>query len=114
MVSRFRTHQQSSHAADTNPVTHQCIPLRYASCIAQFVTRIDQELADEIDRLVGVGFVASRSAAVRLALEELVDRHRRRQIGQEIIAGYERIPQTEDEIAFADESTRSMIADEPW
>lgn len=82
--------------------------------MAQFVTRIDDGLAEEVDRLVESGVVASRSAAVRLALERLIDRHQRHQIGRAIADGYARRPQTEAEVGWADEATRIMITDEPW
>lgn len=82
--------------------------------MAQLVTRIPDGLAEEIDRLVAAGVVSSRSEAVRLGLERLVDRERRRQIGQAIVDGYTRIPQTEDELLWTDEDTRRMIEEEPW
>jgi metal-responsive CopG/Arc/MetJ family transcriptional regulator len=82
--------------------------------MAQFVTRVEDELAAEVDRLVAEGIVPSRSAAVRLALEALIDRHRRRRIGEAIVEGYLRQPQTEEEVAWAAEAGRRMIADEPW
>jgi metal-responsive CopG/Arc/MetJ family transcriptional regulator len=82
--------------------------------MAQFVTRIEDDLAREVDRLVAEGVVASRSAAVRLGLEGLIDRHRRGEIGRSIVNGYLRHPQTEAEVGWADEATRRMIAEEPW
>ena len=82
--------------------------------MTQFVTRVEDGLAREVDLLVTEGVVGSRSAAVRLGLEGLVDRHRRRRIGQSIVEGYLRHPQTESEVGWADEATRRMIADEPW
>ncbi|MBA3331867.1 MAG: hypothetical protein H0T39_13540 [Actinobacteria bacterium] len=82
--------------------------------MTQFVTRVEDGLASEVDLLVTEGVVGSRSAAVRLGLEGLVDRHRRRRIGQSIVDGYLRHPQTESEVGWADEATRRMIADEPW
>lgn len=82
--------------------------------MAQFVTRVNDRLAGEVDRLVREGAVASRSAAVRLGLEGLIDRHERRRIGRAIVEGYSRRPQTEAEVGWADEATRLMIADEPW
>jgi Arc/MetJ-type ribon-helix-helix transcriptional regulator len=82
--------------------------------MAQFVTRIDDGLAREVDRLVTEGVVASRSAAVRLGLEGLIERHRRRRIGRAIVEGYLRRPQTEAEVGWADEATRRMIGQEPW
>ena len=68
----------------------------------------------EIDSLVAEGVVASRSDAVRLGLEALIDRHRRRRTARAIVESYRRRPQTEAEVGWADEATRRMIADEPW
>jgi Arc/MetJ-type ribon-helix-helix transcriptional regulator len=82
--------------------------------MAQFVTRVDDDLAREVDRLVAEGSVPSRSAAVRLGLETLVDDHRRRRVGRAIADGYARAPQTEAEVGWADEATRRMIAEESW
>ncbi|MBA2462608.1 MAG: hypothetical protein H0V45_12715 [Actinobacteria bacterium] len=80
----------------------------------QFVTRVEDRLAHEIDRLVGEGVVSSRSAAVRLGLEGLIERHRRRRVGQSIVDGYVRQPQNEADVGWADEATRRMIAEESW
>lgn len=82
--------------------------------MAQFVTRIEETLAAEIDLLVRDGVVSSRSAAVRLGLERLVERHRRSQIGQAIVDGYTREPQAEADVGWVDEATSAMIAEEPW
>ncbi len=82
--------------------------------MAQFVTRVDEELAAAVDALVEAGAVASRSDAVRLGLVQLVDRHRRDRIAAEIVQGYLRQPQTDPEVGWADEATVRMIADEPW
>ncbi len=82
--------------------------------MAQLVTRVDEDLAAAIDDLVAAGVVASRSEAVRLGLERLVDRHRRDEIGARIANGYRARPQSEAEGAWADESSVRMIAEEPW
>lgn len=80
----------------------------------QLVTRIDDHLAAELDALVAAGAVANRSEAVRIALERLIDRHRRDEIGARIVEGYRTVPQTDDELEMLDESTARMIAEEPW
>ncbi len=80
----------------------------------QLVTRVNDELAAAVDRLVEAGEVTSRSEAVRIALERLVDQHRRAAIGRQIVEGYRRIPETEEAIAWAEASTRRLIDDEPW
>ena len=82
--------------------------------MAQLVTRVDDRLIREVDELVAEGVATSRSEAVRLGLESLVERHRRRRTGNAIVEGYRRHPQTEAEVGWADEATRRMIADEPW
>jgi metal-responsive CopG/Arc/MetJ family transcriptional regulator len=82
--------------------------------MAQVVTRLDDKLVADLDGLVTEGFVANRSEGVRVALEKLVEEQRRRRVGAEIVAGYERQPQTDDELAGLDEATRALIAEEPW
>jgi Arc/MetJ-type ribon-helix-helix transcriptional regulator len=82
--------------------------------MGQLVTRVDDSLIRRVDELVAAGAVASRSEAVRLGLERLVERFRRERIGAEIVEAYRRFPQTEAEVGWADEATRRMIAEEPW
>jgi len=82
--------------------------------MAQLVTRVDDELAAAVDELVEAGAVASRSEAVRVALEQFVDRHRRRRLGAQIAAAYSAVPQTDSEVGWADEASVRMIAEEPW
>jgi Arc/MetJ-type ribon-helix-helix transcriptional regulator len=91
-----------------------CIAHRYAACMAQMVTRVEDDLAAQVDELVAEGVFASRSEAVRLGLERLVDEHRRRRIGEQIVRGYAEFPETDEEIAWADAATRRMVAEEPW
>lgn len=80
----------------------------------QLVTRIDDDMAAALDRLVASGVVASRSDAVRRGLQALLDRHRRQSIAAEITEAYSARPQDEDEGGWSDDATRRMIADEPW
>lgn len=82
--------------------------------MAQLVTRVDDELAAAVDELVAAGLVASRSEAVRLGLIRLLERHRRDQLGERIVASYRSRPQQAAEVGWADEATKQMIADEPW
>ena len=86
----------------------------YAICMAQLVARVDDDLAAAVDQLVEAGVFASRSEAVRLGLERLVDRCRRDEIGMRIARGYRECPQSEAEVAWVDESSVRMIAEEPW
>lgn len=82
--------------------------------MAQLVTRVDDELAAAVDELIAAGVVTNRSEAVRLGLQRLVDRHRRDQVGARIVAGYRAVPQGADEGGWSDESTVTMIGEEPW
>jgi Arc/MetJ-type ribon-helix-helix transcriptional regulator len=82
--------------------------------MAQVVTRLDDELVADLDALVADGVVASRSEAVRIGLERLVEEQRRRRIGDEILAGYMRHPETDEELAQAEQATRALIEEEPW
>jgi metal-responsive CopG/Arc/MetJ family transcriptional regulator len=82
--------------------------------VSQLVTRIDDDLVRQVDELVAEGVVESRSDAVRQALRELVDRHRRRRRAERDIAAYTAQPQTEEEVAGVDEAARRMIEEEPW
>ncbi len=82
--------------------------------MTQLVTRVDDELVQQVDRLVENGTVTSRSDAVRRGLRALVDRERRRSVAVAIVEGYCRRPQVEDEAGWSEEMTRSMIAEEPW
>lgn len=82
--------------------------------MAQLVTRVDNRLLAAVDALVSEGMAATRSDAVRLGLELLVDRHLRHQTGQAIVDAYRRQPQSEDETGGLDEATRALVEEEPW
>lgn len=57
----------------------------------------------------------SKAEAVRTAVEELVDRERRRMIGEQIADGYRRIPQTDDDdLADVVDVGLRAIEEEPW
>ncbi|MCY3805288.1 MAG: ribbon-helix-helix domain-containing protein, partial [bacterium] len=60
----------------------------------QIAVRLDDELVAQVDQLVRSGVVASRSQAVRDGLRSLVDQRRRRAVGEAIVEGYRRLPQT--------------------
>jgi Arc/MetJ-type ribon-helix-helix transcriptional regulator len=80
----------------------------------QVVTRLDAGLLAAVDRLIAEGVVASRSDAVRLGLEQLVEQARRAGIAAAIVKGYRRSPQTADELRRADEGLHALVAEEPW
>lgn len=80
----------------------------------QLVVRVADDVAAAIDELVAEGIATSRSDAVRTALLTLIQENRRRRTGEAIVAGYRRLPQDEGDLAWSDDATRRMIADEPW
>ena len=82
--------------------------------MAQLITRVDNKLVAQVDAIVASGEARSRSDAVRRALEAMIDQRRRRLIGEAIAEGYRRMPETEEELRWADDNARSMIAEEPW
>lgn len=82
--------------------------------MTQLVARIDDGLVAAIDDLVAAGVVASRSEAVRIGLQALVGEHRKRIVGERIADAYARRPQTDDELAGLDASTRALVEEEPW
>ncbi len=88
--------------------------MRYTKRMAQLVTRLDDRLVAEVDALVAAGLVSNRSEAVRLALERLVDQHRRQRVGAEIAEAYRRRPQTDEELSGLDEATRALVSEESW
>jgi Arc/MetJ-type ribon-helix-helix transcriptional regulator len=80
----------------------------------QLVTRVGDDLVGHVDALVAAGILESRSQAVRLGLERLVQQLERERIGREIVEGYTRLPQTEEELRWTDEAARRMIEEESW
>jgi Arc/MetJ-type ribon-helix-helix transcriptional regulator len=54
----------------------------------QLVTRVSDDIAEAVERLVTAGVFASRSEAVRVGLETIVEGERRRTVGQAIVEGY--------------------------
>jgi metal-responsive CopG/Arc/MetJ family transcriptional regulator len=75
--------------------------------------QLSQQLFDRLDeRAAREG--RPRSALIRDAVEAYLHDEERERIGREIVEGYERIPQTEEELAEADRDTREMLREEPW
>ena len=80
----------------------------------QLVTKVDDGIVATIDQLVAEGEFSSRSDVVRTSLTTFLDEHRRAAVGAKILAGYHQAPETADELAQAEATARSMIAEEPW
>jgi metal-responsive CopG/Arc/MetJ family transcriptional regulator len=56
----------------------------------------------------------SRSALIRDAIEKYLYDETKARIDREIIEGYERIPETEEEMEIAEASAREAVEEEPW
>lgn len=66
-----------------------------------------------IDELVAGGR-ASRAAVIVEALDRLVADLERERIDREIVEGYRRVPETDEELEWAEWSTIESIREEPW
>jgi metal-responsive CopG/Arc/MetJ family transcriptional regulator len=71
----------------------------------ELLRRLDERAARE-DR--------SRSALIRDAIEAYLFDEENARIDREIREGYERIPETEEEMRGAERETREAIREEPW
>lgn len=67
-----------------------------------------------VQRLVDAGEYASSADAVAADVHQLVELARQRIIGDAIVAGYQRHPQIDDEVAVARAAGVRAIAAEPW
>jgi len=56
----------------------------------------------------------SRSDLIREALESFLAQDAEAEISRQIVEGYRRIPQTEDELRWAERGARQAIEEEPW
>lgn len=80
----------------------------------QIAVRIPSELAEALESLVSEGRYPTKAEAVRTALEAMIDSERRRRVGEQIVQGYRRVPQTDDEIDAATRAAIRSIEEEPW
>jgi metal-responsive CopG/Arc/MetJ family transcriptional regulator len=79
----------------------------------QTLVQLTQSLLQRLDeRAAREG--RSRSALIRDAIEAYLHDEEQVRIDREIREGYERIPVTDEEMAWAEASARDMIEEEPW
>ena len=76
--------------------------------------RIPDEVLERLDELVHPDGYATRTEAIRRAIEVLLDAHERSVIDQRIVDAYTRMPQSDDEFAVAAAAARALIEEEPW
>ena len=75
--------------------------------------RMPDDRVEAIDALVASGR-ASRAAVIVEAIDRLVAELERERIDREIVEGYTRIPETDEELEWAEWSTVESIREEPW
>jgi metal-responsive CopG/Arc/MetJ family transcriptional regulator len=79
----------------------------------QTLVQLNDELLRRLDeRAAREG--RSRSALIRDAVEAHLHDEEKARIDREIIEGYERFPETEEEMEIADASAREGVEEEPW
>ena len=76
--------------------------------------RMSDERVRAIDELVASGSHKTRAAVIVEAIDRLVAQFERERIDREIVEGYTRIPQTDEELEWAEWSARESIREEPW
>jgi Arc/MetJ-type ribon-helix-helix transcriptional regulator len=76
--------------------------------------RMPEDRVARIDELVRAESYESRASFIVEAIDRLVDELEQREIDRSIVEGYTRVPQTDEETRWAEESGRRSIAAEPW
>ena len=75
---------------------------------------MNDELLQSLDWLVVRCDFENRAEAIRAALVAFADAERQRQIGEQIVAGYERIPETAQEVDWGRRTTFDGLPDDDW
>lgn len=79
----------------------------------QTLVQLNDELLYALDQRA-VKDRRSRSFVIREALAQYLHDEIEAEISRQIVEGYTRIPQTEEELVWAEENGRRMVAEEPW
>lgn len=80
----------------------------------QIAVKLDDPVVVRLDDLVAQGRFASRSAAVREALDLILDDDRRQRIDRAFADAFARVPDTDEELATARRLAIESIEEEPW
>jgi Arc/MetJ-type ribon-helix-helix transcriptional regulator len=80
----------------------------------QITVRLPKELIEELDGMIERGRFASRTEAVRVALEDLMAETREAELDDAIVAGYRAVPDDDEFDAMAMANARAMVEEEPW
>ncbi len=79
----------------------------------QTIVQLNDELLRRLDeRAAREG--RSRSALIRDAIEAHLHDEKKARIDREIVEGYERVPETQEELEVAEASAREGVEEEPW
>ena len=82
--------------------------------MTQLVTRMADNVIEQIDALVSRGVATSRSDVVRRALTEFFEREEERRVAEEYAEAYRLRPETPDERRRAQDEGRRLVEEEPW
>jgi metal-responsive CopG/Arc/MetJ family transcriptional regulator len=80
----------------------------------QLAIRLPDELLRDLDWVVLRLDYDSRAEAMREALKRLIDQERRRQIDEQYVEAYTRMPQTEEEMADIPFQSWDLDGDDDW
>lgn len=80
---------------------------------AQTLVQLTDELLELLDERAARER-RSRSTLIREALEDYLTDDLQAEIDRRIVEGYQRVPQTADEDAWAEANARAAIREEPW
>jgi metal-responsive CopG/Arc/MetJ family transcriptional regulator len=80
----------------------------------QLAIRLPDELLRDLDWVVLRLDYDSRAEAMREALKRLIDQERRRQIDEQYVDAYTRMPQTEEEMADIPFQSWDLDGDDDW
>ena len=74
---------------------------------------LPSDLLKEIERQC-VARGESRSQFLRMAVEEFLRRERQRELEKQYVQGYQEMPETEEEVAFAQTLAQIAFTANPW
>ena len=77
-------------------------------------TRLDEDDIAALDEVVSAGLASNRADAIRLSIRRMKDALHRARIGDEIVSGYQAMPQTKEELAAARVSSVALLNAESW
>jgi metal-responsive CopG/Arc/MetJ family transcriptional regulator len=80
----------------------------------QLAIRLPDDLLRDLDWVIVRLNYDSRAEAMRDALVKLIDQERRRQIDEQYIEAYTRMPQTEEEMADIPWQSWDLDGDDDW